>query len=390
MPENKPIRSKNNFIVFGSPDIGKPEVEEVIDSLRSGWLGTGPKVQRFEEGFKAYKEASFAVALNSCTAALHLSILAAGVGSGDEVITTAMTFCATVNAIIHSGATPVLADCDSQTYCIDPQAIKDKITSKTKAIIPVHFGGYACDMDAIMSIAAEYKLKVIEDCAHAIETTYKGRHVGTFGDFGCFSFYVTKNVVTGEGGMVLVRRKEDANMIKTLALHGMSQNAWKRFSDDGYKHYQVVHPGFKYNMMDLQAAIGIHQLKRVESNLKIRQAIWQRYRNELRDFPVELSPEPVSYIKHAYHLFTMLINENKASLNRDDFLSAMNSENVGTGVHYQSIASHPYYNETYGWKPSDYPNSEKIGRQTVSLPISPKLKDQDVADVIQAVKKVLK
>lgn len=386
---SKPVRSKKKFLVFGSPDIKKPEIMEIIGSMRSGWIGTGPKVHRFEEDFKKYKHSPFAVAVNSCTAALHLGILAAGIAPGDEVITTAMTFCATVNAIIHSGAVPVLADCDLLTGCIDPQSVRKKITPKTRAIIPVHFAGNACDMDAIMSIAKEYNLKVIEDCAHAIETTYRGKHVGTFGDFGCFSFYVTKNVITGEGGMVLAGHKEYADKIKILALHGMSKDAWKRFSDDGYKHYEVVHAGFKYNMTDLQAAIGIHQLKRVEKNWLRRRAVWKRYQQELKELPVRLPSEPLKYVKHGYHLFTIMIDRGKTGISRDQFLSAMNKENIGTGVHYQSIPTHPYYRKVYGWVPEEYPNSYLIGRQTVSIPLSSKLTDRDVGDVIFAVKKNL-
>ena len=385
----KPVREKKNFLVFGSPDIAEDEIQEVVSSLRSGWLGTGPKVQLFEEDFRRYRQASFAVAVNSCTAALHLSMLVAGVKPGDEVITSAMTFCATVNAIIHSGATPVLADCDPTTGCIDPESIKSKITKRTKVLVPVHFAGQACDMDAICDLAQKHKLKIIEDCAHAIETTYKGKPVGTCGDFGCFSFYVTKNVVTGEGGMVLTKNKEDADQIKVLALHGMSKDAWRRFSDDGYKHYQVVFPGFKYNMMDLQAALGIRQLRRIEKNWQRRQDIWQRYQKELSDLPVELPPGPLPEVRHGYHLFTIRIDKKRAGISRDEFLSAMNRENIGTGVHYQSIPTHPYYQEAFGWKPKDYPCSHRIGQRTVSLPLSSKLSDKDIHDVITAVKKVL-
>jgi len=384
-----PVRDKNNFLIFGSPDIGEAEIGEVVSSMRSGWLGTGRKVQRFEEDFKAYKEAENAVAVNSCTAALHLSMLASGIGHGDEVITTAMTFCATVNAIIHSGATPVLADCDPVTHCMDPHSVRGKITQRTKAVLPVHFAGRPCDMDAIMAIATEYKLKVIEDCAHAIETTYKGRHVGTFGDFGCFSFYVTKNVVTGEGGMVLTKRKKDADKIKILALHGMTKDAWRRFSDDGYRHYEVIHAGFKYNMMDLQAAIGIHQLGRIETNWKRREVIWRRYMEELKPLPLRLPAEPPPQGKHAYHLFTILLDKKDSEIERDEFLSAMNDENIGCGVHYMSIPTHSYYRKTFSWDPEDYPNSYLIGRQTVSLPLSSKLSDNDVGDVITASRKIL-
>lgn len=386
---NKPVRDKKNFLVFGKPALEKEDIQEVVDSLNSGWLGTGPKVQKFEEDFRKYKGANFAVAVNSCTAALHLSMLAAGIGHGDEVITTAMTFCATVNAIIHSGATPVLADCDPHTFCISPEDIRKKLTKKTKAIIPVHFAGNACDMDAIMAIAKEHSLKVIEDCAHAIETTYKGRHVGTFGDFGGCSFYVTKNIVTGEGGMVLAKKKKDADKIKVLALHGMSQDAWKRFSDDGYKHYQVVYPGFKYNMMDIQAAMGVHQLKRVEKNWLRRREIWCRYQEELKGLSISLSSEPQKYVKHGYHLYTILIDEERSGVTRDEFLLAMNDENIGVGVHYQSIPTHRYYREKYKWLPEKYPVSNRVGKATVSLPLSPIMKDKDVTDVIKAVKKIL-
>ncbi len=383
------IRSRDRFLVFGSPSIGEDEINEVVDSLKAGWLGTGPKVQQFEEAFKVYKKAPFAIALNSCTAALHLSMLATGIGPGDEVITTAMTFCATINAIIHSGATPVLVDCDKDTHCIDPEQIVSKISKKTKAILPVHFAGHPCDMDKIMQIANKHKLKVIEDCAHAIETEYNGKPIGTFGDFGCFSFYVTKNVVTGEGGMVVAKQKKDADMIKVLGLHGMSQDAWKRFSDDGYKHYKVVHPGFKYNMMDIQAAIGIHQLKRVEENWKRREKIWKKYYNSLKDTPLILPTSVTENMRHAYHLFPVLVDKAKTGIDRDDFLLAMHKNNIGLGVHYQSIPEHPFYREHFKWRTQDYPNACFIGQQTVSLPLSPKMDDNDVDDVIRAVKKVL-
>jgi dTDP-4-amino-4,6-dideoxygalactose transaminase len=258
---------------------------------------------------KEYKNAAYAVAVNSCTAALHLSILAAGIKPGDEVITTAMTFCATVNAIIHAGGTPVIADVDPDTMNIDPRDVAARVTSKTKALLPVHFAGRPCDMDSLCGVADKHGLKMIEDCAHAIESEYKGRKTGTFGEFGCFSFYVTKNVITGEGGMVLARDEEDASRIKILALHGMTKDAWKRFSDEGYKHYQVVEAGFKYNMMDIQAAIGIHQLKRVEKNWKRRQEIWNRYNEALAQLPIGL-PAPVEpETRHAYHLYTIMIDK---------------------------------------------------------------------------------
>jgi dTDP-4-amino-4,6-dideoxygalactose transaminase len=386
----KPVRPKDKFLVFGSPAIEDDEIQEVVATMKAGWLGTGPKVAKFEEDFAAYKDVKNAVAVNSATAALHLSMIAAGLKNGDEVITTPMTFCSTINAIIHTGATPVLADIDPETMNIDPNQIESKITSKTKAILPVHFAGRSCDMDAICSIAQKYDLKIIEDCAHAIETEYKGRKAGTFGGFGCFSFYVTKNVVTGEGGMVVAKNDEDAARIKILALHGMSKDAWKRFSDEGYKHYYVVECGFKYNMMDIQAAIGIHQLKRVESNWLRRRRVWDTYNKEFDGLPIS-TPAPVEVdTRHAYHLYTILIDEKNAGISRDEFLNAMTAQNIGVGVHYLSIPEHPYYQQTFGWKPDDYPNAMRIGRQTVSLPISAKLRDDDVEDVISTVRSLIR
>lgn len=380
---------REHFLVFGAPSIEDAEIREVVKTMESGWLGTGPKVAQFERDFSAYKGAKYAAALNSCTAALHLSILAAGIRPGDEVITTPMTFCATVNAIIHAGATPVLVDVDPMTMNIDPNLIEEKITKKTRAILPVHFAGRSCDMDALMCIARSHKLKVIEDCAHAIETEYKGRKVGTIGDFGCFSFYVTKNIVTGEGGMVITKHEEDISRIKVLGLHGMSKDAWKRFSDEGYRHYSVVEAGFKYNMMDMQAAIGIHQLQRVELYWQRRQKIWQRYNEAFADIPIDLPTDPEPDTRHAYHLYTVLIDEAKTGISRDAFLDALTAQNIGVGVHYRSIPEHPYYQNAFGWEPEDYPHATRIGRQTVSLPISAKLADEDVVDVVKAVKRVL-
>ena len=379
---------RKGFLVFGSPAIEEAEIEEVVDSLRSGWLGTGPKVARFENDFASYKgmEEFHIAAVNSGTAALHLSMIAAGICPGDEVITTALTFCATVNAIIHAGAIPVLADINPQTMNIDPIDIESKITSRTRAILPVHFAGRCCDMDSIMEIAKRNELKVIEDCAHAIESEYKGKKTGTFGDFGCFSFYVTKNVITGEGGMILAKNEKDIARVKVLALHGMSKDAWRRFSDEGYKHYYVTECGFKYNMMDLQAAIGIHQLKRVEKNWIRRQGIWNDYQQAFTDLPVTCPAEPEPNTKHGYHLYTLLIDKDRTGMNRDIFLNEMTKQNIGVGVHYLSIPEHPYYQKVFGWKPEDYPNAMRVGRQTVSLPLSAKLTNKEVEDVIFAVK----
>ena len=380
---------RRDFLVFGAPAIGEEEIAEVIASLRSGWLGTGPKVARFESDFAAYTGAPHAVAVSSCTAALHLSMLALRVRPGDEVVTTALTFAATVNAIIHAGATPVLADIDPLTMNLDPEAARAAVTPRTRAILPVHFAGRACDMGAIVALRDERGLALIEDCAHAIETEYHGRHAGTFGDFGCFSFYVTKNVVTGEGGMVLAQREEDAARIKVLALHGMSKDAWKRFSDEGYRHYFVTECGYKYNMTDLQAALGIPQLARVERNRARREAIWERYQEAFAALPLTLPAPPEPGTRHAYHLYTVLVDEERCGVARDDFLEAMTRSNIGVGVHYLSIPEHPYYRERFGWRVEDYPEARRVGRQTVSLPLSPGLADADVEDVIAAVRGAL-
>ena len=375
----------SDFIVFGAPKIEQDEIDEVVRCLESGWIGTGPRVARFEKEFGLYKGQFFAAAVSSCTAAMHLSVLAAGIGEGDEVITTPMTFCATVNAIVHSGATPVLADIDPLTMNIDPAQVEARITSKTRAILPVHFAGRAAEMDALTGIATRHELKLIEDCAHAIETEYHGRKAGTFGDFGCFSFYATKNVTTGEGGMVLTKNEADLARIKMLALHGMSKDAWKRFSDEGYKHYFVVETGFKYNMMDLQAALGIHQLQRVESNWLRREEIWQQYTEAFADLPLTLPAVPEPNTRHAYHLYTVLIDEARVGISRDEFLDEMTANDVGVGVHYLSVPEHPVYQDKFGWRPEDYPNAMRTGRQTVSLPLSAGLTDREVSRVIEVV-----
>lgn len=380
---------RENFLVFGSPRIDEDEIEEVVSCLRSGWIGTGPRVAEFERRFAAYKGAAHAVAVNSCTAALHLSILAAGIGPGDEVITTPLTFCASVNAIIHAGATPVLADVDPRSMNIDPECVKARITPRTKAILPVHFAGRACDMDPLCALAEANGLTIIEDCAHAIETEYHGRKAGCFGDFGCFSFYVTKNVITGEGGLILARRPEHAARLKVLALHGMSSDAWKRFGDEGYKHYLVTEAGFKYNMMDLQASLGLRQLEKVERYWLRRQEIWARYMTELADLPLTL-PAPVEEgTRHAYHLFSVLVDGQRAGITRDAFLTAMTGQKIGVGVHYLSLPEHPHYQGRFGWAPDEWPNARDIGRQTVSLPISARLTDEDVGDVIAGVRHIL-
>ncbi len=380
---------RKNFLVFGSPLIEQEEIDEVVASLNSGWLGTGPKVHKFEGMFREYKGSKYSMALNSCTAALHLSILTIGIKPGDQVIVPTMTFAATANPVIHAGGIPVFVDCEKETMNIDPEDIERKITSKTKAILPVHFAGRPCNMDAIVDITKQHHLKIVEDCAHAIETEYHGKKVGTFGDLGCFSFYVTKNIVTGEGGMVVTDNEEYANQIKILGLHGMSKDAWKRFSDKGYKHYQVVYAGFKYNMMDLQAAIGIHQLPRVDKYWQRRQEICNRYNEAFKDLSV-FTPTPVEpNTRHAYHLYTLVLDIDNLKITRDEFLDEMTKRNIGVGVHYIALHLHPYYQEAFRYKRGDFPNAEWISDRTVSLPLSAKLMDEDVEDVIGAVREII-
>ena len=379
------------FLIFGAPQIEQAEIDEVVACLQSAWLGTGPRVAQFERDFAAYQRLvpSQVAALNSATAALHVSMIAADLEPGSEVITTPLTFCASVNAIIHAGLKPVLADVDPVSQNIDPSAIEAVITSRTRAILPVHFAGRACEMDAIMAIARKHDLRVIEDCAHAIETVYHANKAGTFGDFGCFSFYATKNVVTGEGGMIIGRDEALVARARVLALHGMSKDAWHRFGDQGYKHYQVVEAGFKYNMMDLQAAIGIHQLARVERNWQRREQVWNRYMEALADLPIGLPAPPEPDTRHAYHLFTVMVDEARCGISRDAFLNAMNACRIGTGVHYLSVPEHPYYQQRYGWKPEQWPNAMRLGRQTVSLPLSPKLTETQIERIVASVRECL-
>lgn len=380
---------RSSYLVFGQPIIEQEEIDEILSALRSGWIGTGPKVAQFESDFKYYIGAKYAIAVSSCTAGLHLSVLAMGVRPGDEVIVPSMTFAATANAVVHTGAKPVLVDVHRDEMTIDVDDVKKKITGKTKAIIPVHFAGRACNIIEIAKIAAEYNVKIIHDAAHAVETEYEGKKIGTYPDIANFSFYVTKNITTAEGGMITTNNEMIAQKLKIYALHGMSKDAWRRFSDDGYKHYEVIYPGYKYNMTDLQAAIGIQQLKKVDRFAVRRKEIWKRYKKELANLPLLLPPEPANNTKHAYHLFTIMVNTEKTKVTRDELISRLHRKNIGTGVHYIALHLQPYYREMYGYKRGDFPNADFISERTLSIPFSAKLTDGDVGDVIDSLKEIL-
>jgi dTDP-4-amino-4,6-dideoxygalactose transaminase len=377
---------RDRYLVFGAPSIGADEKAEVLACLDSGWLGSGPRVAELERRLAAYLGAPGVVAVSSCTAALHLALRVLDLPPGAEVITSAMTFCATANAIVHAGCEPVFADCDAATLNIDPEDLRRKITPRTRAIVPVHFAGRPCDMQALGVIAAEHGLAIVEDAAHALEGTLGGRHCGTFGDFGCFSFYVTKSLTTVEGGLVVAREPRAADRIKTLALHGMTADAWRRFGDEGYQHYDVVEPGFKYNLTDLGAAIGLHQLDSVETRWRRREELWRFYQTELDGLPLRLPAPPAPGARHALHLFTCLVDDARTTVTRDEGLARLHALRIGAGVHYRPVHQHPWYHRTYGARTGHLPNAEWAGARTLSLPLTAGMTDEDAADVVRALR----
>lgn len=384
----KPIRK--NFLVFGKPKITRNEISEVLDTIKSGWLGTGPKTKLFEEKFRRFIVTKFAIALNSCTAGIHLALDVLGIKMGDEVITTPLTFPSTANSIVHHNAKPVFADVDPLTWNIDPKQIIKKITSKTKAIIPVDLHGRPCAYDEIMKIAQKYHLYVVEDAAHAAEAVYKGKKIGAIADFTSFSFYVTKNIMTGEGGMLTTNQEQWAEEARIRSLHGISKDAWKRYSTEGFTPYETLYPGYKYNMMDLVASFGIHQLKDVEKNLKIRQIYWAMYDRAFKNSNELILPAPIeSSTRHARHLYSILLRLELLKINRNQFLDALKAENIGAGIHFTALHLHKFYRETYGYKRGDFPNAEFVGNRILSLPLSPALSKKDVQDVIDAVLKLV-
>lgn len=389
MAGGEPIRT--DFLPFALPLIGREEEEEVLDSMRSGWMTTGPKTKKFEQMLAEYAGAKHAIAVNSCTAALHIAVAAAGIKKGDEVITSAVTFPATANVVIHQGAKPVLVDVDPTTLNLDPAAVERAITPRTKAIIPVHIAGQTPDMDAIFEIAKRHNLVVIEDAAHAIGTEYKGQRVGNLNGSlaACYSFYPIKNMTTIEGGAVLTNDDDFAELCRLYALHGISKDAWKRYSNAGYQHWDTLLPGFKYNMTDISAGIGLHQMGRLEGFLQVRERYANLYRDAFAELPELEILRREDNGRHAWHLFVILLNLDKLSITRDEFMEALRLEGIGTGIHFRSLHIQPFYAKKYKLEREDLPNAAAVSDRLLSLPLYPKMTEQDVLDVIEAVTKIV-
>jgi dTDP-4-amino-4,6-dideoxygalactose transaminase len=385
MNSPKTLRIRDHFLPFAAPLVGQEEVDAVVECVRSGWLTTGHKVKEFEKKFAEAIGCRHALAVNSCTAALHLALEAIGVGPGDEVITTPMTFTATAAVVEHLGARPVFVDCEPGTLNLDVRQIESHITPRTKAILPVHFAGQACDMDAILEIARRHGLKVIEDAAHAIPTRYQGRLIGTLSDVTCFSFYATKNVTTGEGGMVATEDDALAQRMRLMHLHGMSRDAWKRYQEGGSWSYEILAPGFKYNLSDVAAAIGIPQLKRCDEFHARRLAIARRYHEAFAGLSGIERPATPDMESHAWHLYVIQLERDRLTIDRDEFIRELGRRKIGVSVHFIPLHIQPYYRDRYGYAPGDLPNAFAAFQRILSLPIYAKMTDEDVEDVIAAV-----
>ena len=374
---------RQDFLVFGRPTLDEPEIAEVVDSLRSGWIGTGPKVQRFETMLADYVTAPYVRCVSSCTAALMLALKVAGIGRGDEVIVPSMTFVASANAVEHAGAIPVLVDSEPETGLIDLAAAEAAITERTRAIMPVHLAGRPVNLDHVNDLRDRFDLVVVEDAAHAIGTEWHGARIGSHGNLTAYSFYVTKNITTIEGGALATDDAEFAAEIERLALHGLSLGAWQRFSDAGYRHYEVEEPGFKFNMTDVQASLGLHQLPRLDGWIDDRARVWERYDTLLADLPLTTPSEPDPGTRHARHLYQVLI-EGDAAISRDQLLEELIARRIGAGVHYRGVHLHPYYRDRYDLEPESLPVANDISERTISLPFGPTLAESDQVDVAEA------
>jgi dTDP-4-amino-4,6-dideoxygalactose transaminase len=386
------MTEKLPFLPFALPDIGEEEIAEVVDTLRSGWVTTGPKTKRFEEDFTAFlgDPSLQSLAVNSATAGLHLALEALGIGPGDEVITTTHTFTATAEVVRYLGADVVLVDIDPATLCIDPQAVEAAITPRTKAILPVHYGGLACDMPALLAIAKKHGLKVVEDAAHALPTTCGGQLIGTLdSDVTVFSFYANKTITTGEGGMVVTRNAELARRMKVMRLHGMSRDAFDRFTAKVPSwYYEIVAPGFKYNLTDIAAALGLQQLKRAWDFQKKRLALAERFNEALKGLPLVLPPSPPPGEVHAWHLYAVRLGD-EVIVPRDTFIERLYDAGIGCSVHYIPLHLQPYWRDRYTLQPADFPHSQKAFERMVSLPLYTRMGDADVLRVAQAVRHAL-
>lgn len=376
---------RNSFLPYCLPFIGDEEIAEVVDSLRSGWVTTGPKVKRFEQEFAEYVGAKYAIAMSSCTAALHTSLAALSVGPGDEVIVPTLTFCATANVVVHLGATPVIVDVD-QDFQVSAEAVCRAISPCTKAIIPVHYAGQACSLQEIIGLANKHGIPVVEDAAHAVGAEYQGAKIGTHGHTVCFSFYAIKNMTTGEGGMITTNDDALAQRLRLLSLHGMSRDAWKRYTEAGSWYYEVLEPGYKYNMTDVQAALGIHQLRRLDGFIRRRQEIAAMYESAFFDLREIILPAQLPDRNHTFHLYPIRLNLGLLRLNRSEFIDELRARNIGTSVHFIPLHRHPFYRERYGYQPEQFPVCEEIYQGLLSLPLYPKMTDRDAADVIEAVR----
>lgn len=377
------------LLPFHKPEITDDDVQAVAETLRSGWLTTGPKVKRFEEDFARYLGCAHSVAVNSGTAALHLALDAIGIKEGDDVIVPTMTFAATAEVVLYFKANPVLVDCQPGTLNLDPKQIESAITSKTKAIIPVHLAGQSCDMEPILELARHHNLKVIEDAAHALPAAYHGKKVGTMGDITCFSFYATKTITTGEGGMATTENPDWANHMRMMSLHGISLDAWDRYTDKGSWYYEIIHPGYKYNLTDIAAALGIEQLKRCDQFWEGRRRIASHYHEAFVDLPEVQVPVSMPDIQHAWHLYVIQLKLERLRIDRRDFIKALKSENIGTSVHFIPLHLHPFYRDKFGYQPEDFPQASAVFERIVSLPIYPTMTEADVRDVIVAVRKLV-
>lgn len=387
------------FLPFSLPLIGEEEIAEVIDAIKSDWITTGTKVKQFEKDFSEYIGCKHAIAVNSCTAALHLALEAVGVKEGDEVITTPMTFAATAEVIRYFKAKPVFVDIDPIIMNINVTKLEDVISTpnnKIKAIIPVHYGGYPCEMDTIREIAQRYNLKVIEDAAHTLPAYYKGKMIGTIGDITCFSFYATKNITTGEGGMIATDNDEWAERMRIMSLHGISSNAWKRYTVEGGWYYEIIAPGYKYNLTDIAAALGIAQLRKVGNMWARRRKIASIYDEAFKDLKEIEIPYFTSSqlqnngIQHSWHLYIIKVNPQYLNIDRNQFIEELKDRGIGTSVHFIPLHIHPYYRDTYGYKPEDFPVAYDTYKRIISLPLYPKMSDGDVERVIDVVLEVVK